>query len=305
MKLLNKIKGNFVLLLGSLLLISLIIIAFFGQFHPAIDKSLSTITYIMDENRKPVIPPYPPSEEFPFGTDKKGRDMLSLIVLGAKETLATVILITLLRYFVALPFSYLAHKRVLGSHFLLNWINGLFSYIPTIVVVILLVSLPPLLTTEIRPLYLLLIVALVEVGRSADMIKLEFDELSSKEFIMGGVASGASSFTLFKSYYLPFMYDKLIVYMITDLGRVMFLLGQLGFVGIFISQNLIQTPTGGWDFVNTSITWPAMLMNSFQDIRGPIWIPFFSALAMTLSIFVFNLFAQGLKKLFNKKVRYI
>lgn len=231
--------------------------------------------------------------------------MLSLLILGAKETLLIVVLITILRYSISIPFAYLAHKKLLGTHHLLNWLNGLFSYIPTIVIVMILAMLPPILTTEARPYYLILIIAFVEVARAADMIKLEFSEISSREFIQGGIAAGATGFTLFKLYYLPFLYGKLLVYMVTDLGKVMFLLGQLGFIGIFITQALIQSDGGSWIIVNESYSWPMMLMKAFEDIRGPIWIPFFSALAMTYAIFTFNVFAQGLQQLFKKKVTYI
>jgi peptide/nickel transport system permease protein len=295
----------------SVFLISLIclgilaFIAFIGPILPFIDRELSTVTYIMDENRKPVIPPYGPNEDFPLGTDKKGRDLLSIIVLGARETLLLVIVITALRYALAIPFAFLAHRKVFAADSVLRWLNGFLSYIPTIIIVILVVNLPPLLFAKDRPFWLILVIALSEAARAADMIKLEFDEVSSKEFISGGIAAGTAPFAMFKRYYMPFLYGKILVYMISDLGKVMFLLGQLGFVGIFISQQFVQMPTGMWEFVNTSISWPMLLQDAFIDVRGPIWIPFFAALFMTFSIFTFNLLSQGIKHIFARKIRYL
>lgn len=302
---LNFLKKHYLFCVGSILLILLLFITFIGPYTPIVDRELETITYVLDENRKPVIPPYPPSDEFLLGTDKTGRDLLSLLILGAKETLLMVVLITVIRYLFAIPLSYFAHKKILGTHHFLNWMNGLFSYIPTIIIVILIATLPPILFNDFRPHYLVMIIALVEVARAADMIKLEFDEISSKEYIKGGISSGSSSFTLFRTYYLPFLYGKILVYMISDLGRVMFLLGQLGFIGIYILQELIQLESGMYKVINESISWPMMLMEAFEDVRGPIWIPFYSALAMTYAIFTFNLFAQGLQNFFKKKVQYI
>ncbi|MDZ5473211.1 peptide ABC transporter permease [Bacillus sp. 31A1R] len=305
MQIRSFIKNHYLFIIGLSMILLLAFFAFIAPYLPFVDKELKTILYVFDENRKPVVPPYPPSEEHLFGTDKQGRDLLSLIILGAKETLILVIMITVLRYAISIPLAYLAHKQLLGANALLNWLNGLFSYIPTIVVVILIAMLPPILTTEYRPYLLLLIVAFVEVGRASEMIKLEFSDISSREYINGGIAAGASGFTLLKLYYLPLLYSKLIVYMVTDLGKVMFLLAQLGFVGIFISQDLIQIETGDWIIVNDSYTWPMMLMKAFEDIRGPIWIPFFAAMAMTYTIFTFNIFSQGLQKFFNRKINYI
>ncbi|MEH6987382.1 ABC transporter permease subunit [Cytobacillus firmus] len=305
MRFLSWIKKHALFCLGTFLLLLLLAITFAGPYLPFVDRELTTITYILNEDKKPVIPPYPPSEDYIFGTDKSGRDLLSLIILGAKETILLVACITVLRYVLAIPLSFLAHKKWLGTHLLLKWLNGLLSYIPTIIIVMLLAMLPPFLLSEYRPLFLLLIIALAEMPRAAEMIKLEFDQISSKEYIYGGIAAGASPYRLFRIYYLPLLYSKLLVYMVTDLGKVMFLLGQLGFVGIFISQDIVQSMTGDWQLVNNSISWPMMMIKAFEDIRGPIWIPFFSAFAMTYAILTFNIFAEGLKSFFTRKVRYI
>ncbi|HWO75343.1 MAG TPA: peptide ABC transporter permease [Bacillus sp. (in: firmicutes)] len=305
MKLWFVLKHNLAFFFGLLFLLFLFFITFIGPSLPFIDEELKEIPYKWNEERIPVAPPYPPSDEHLLGTDRLGRDMLSLLVMGARETLMIVILITIIRYLVAIPLAFLSHKKLPGAGLVLHWLNGLLSYVPTIVIVILLAVIPPILTADYRPTYLILIIATVEAGRAANMIKLEFDDLSAKEFMLSGVSSGARLITLFKAYYLPFLYLKVLTYMITDLGRVMFLLGQLGFIGIFISQDLVQIDLGIFEFVNSSISWPMLLMDAFRDIRGPIWIPFFSALAMTFTIFTFNLLAQGIQNFFKKKVSYL
>lgn len=110
---------------------------------------------------------------------------------------------------------------------------------------------------------------------------------------------------MLKSYYLPFMYEKLVVYVISDLGKVMFLLGQLGFVGIFISQHLVQVDPGLFEIRNESNSWPMLLANAFMDIRGPIWIAFWPAFAMTVTIFTCNMLAQGLQQELKKKDAFL
>src|SRR5699024_10479520 len=124
---------------------------------------------------------------------------------------------------------------------------------------------------------------------------------ASKEYMLSGAAIGASSFRMFKSYYLPFVLEKIIVYVVSDLGKVRFLLGQLGFLSIFISQDIIQVEIGEFEIRNESISWPMLLSNVYRDIRGPIWIVFWPTLAMTMTIFIFNMIAQGLQQLFKKK----
>ncbi len=141
-------------------------------------------------------------------------------------------LITLVRYIVAIPLAFLAHKKWLGIHVFLKWINGFLSYVPTIIMVLLLAMLPPFLFTENRVMIMILIVAMVEVGRAAESIKIDLDEAASKEHILSAISVGSSALRVFRYYLLPFIYGKLIVYMVSDLGKVMFLVGQLAFVGV-------------------------------------------------------------------------
>lgn len=246
-------------------------------------------------------PPFEPSREYWLGTDRKGRDMLSLIVLGAKETLLMVLLVTIVRYAIAIPLSFLAHKRVLGIDTLVKSLNAFFSYVPTLVIVVMLALLPPILLTDARPFWMIVIIALVEVGRVAHTLKGDFDVLAGKEYMLSGLAIGAGPFKMLKSYYLPFLYEKMIVSIISDLGKVMFLLGQLGFIGIFISQALVQVDPGIFEIQNESYSWPMLLANAFIDIRGPVWIVFWPAFAMTCTIFTFNMLAQGLQQVPKKK----
>ena len=96
---------------------------------------------------------------------------------------------------------------------------------------------------------------------------------------------------------MPYLYGKLLINMVGDVGKVMFLLGQIGFLGIYISQDFVQVDPGIFEFQNTSLSWPMLLLNAYKDIRGAIWIPFYPALAMTYVIFTFNVLSQGLQKL--------
>lgn len=301
MKILSFIKSNGILCLGMVMLLFLLIITFFGEHLPGIDTKLEEIEYLWMD-KIPTVPPFEPSDEFLLGTDRLGRDILSLIVIGAKETLLIILSITIIRYLLAIPLAYFAHKNWLGANAVLNWVNGFLSYIPTIIVVILLVTLPPILETEARPFFVVLIIASIEIGRVAEMVKIEFNQISTKEFVKGGNAVGITNTRLLKNYYMPFLYGKILVSLVGDLGKVMFLLGQLGFLGIFVSQDFIQVDPGVFEFQNTSISWPMLLLNAFNDIRGPVWIPFFPALAMTYVILTFNILAQGLQKFAKSRI---
>ena len=304
MKIYRFLRNNLLFTVALSLLIILLLLAFFGKYLPFVDADLAKENYRM-ENGIIKIPPYEPSKKYWFGTDDQGRDLFSVIILSAKETLFIVLLITILRYLMAIPLSFLAHKKIFGMNFIVKSLNTFFSYVPTVIIVIMFALLPPILFTSTRPIWLIAIIAFVEVGRAAATLKDDFDALSVRDYMESGVAVGAGPWKMLRSYYLPFVYEKLAVYMISDLGKVMFLLGQLGFIGIFISQALVQVDMGMFEIHNISLTWPMLLENAFLDIRTSIWIAFWPAFAMAITIFIFNMLAQGLQQVTQRKDGFI
>ncbi|WP_217587574.1 peptide ABC transporter permease [Lentibacillus saliphilus] len=294
------IKRHALLLCGLLMLTFIIGMAIFGPSLSFIDENLEEVTHTLTDGQLEVAP-FPPSREHVMGTDRDGRDILSLIVMGASQTLLIVCLVTVIRYLVAIPLAYMAHKRVFGIDTLVKSLNHFLSYVPTIIIVVILAMLPPIIVSDARPFALVIIIALVEAGRAAHTMKLDFNAVAEKEFMLSGAAVGASSLRMLKAYYLPFLYQKLIIYVVSDLGKVMFLLGQLGFIGVFVSQELVQVEIGMFELRNESITWPMLLMDTFMDLRGPVWIIFWPACVMTVTIFTFNMIAQGLQQLPKKR----
>lgn len=291
-------------MIGLIMFLLLLILTFFGEYLPLVDENLTKENHRII-NGTLFTAPYEPSSEYWFGSDHEGRDLLSVIVLGAKETLLIVLLIAFIRYVIAIPLAYFAHKGFFGMKFLLNSLNAFFSYIPTIIVVIIFIILPPLLFSPWRPFWIIMIVAIVEVGRVSATLKSDFDQLSIQKYMLSGIAIGASQWRLLKFYYLPFVYEKLVVYFISDLGKVMFILGQLGFIGIFISQDLVQVDPGIFEIHNVSLAWPMLLANAYLDVRGPIWIVFWPTLAMTSTIFTFNMIAQGIQHSLQDRETYL
>lgn len=304
MKFLKFIRNNLLLVFSIILLLGLLFLTFFGEYLPIVDADLTVENHRMEQGVL-KIPPYEPSKKYWFGTDHEGRDLLSMLILGAKETLLLVVSITIIRYLMAIPFAFLAHKKILGVNFFINCLNKFFSYIPTVIIVIMFALLPPLLFTPLRPVWLLLIIAFVEVGRASATLKDDFSTLALKPYMESGIVVGAGPIRMLHYYYLRFLYRKLLVYMISDLGKVMFLLGQLGFIGIFISQTLVHVDIFEFEIQNLSLAWPMLLANAFMDIRGPIWIAFWPAFMMTIAIFIFNMLAYSIQQKFQQKHPFI
>lgn len=95
----------------------------------------------------------------------------------------------------------------------------------------------------------------------------------------------------------------MIILIINDMGRVLFLIAQLGVVHIYLNQKFITNENGAYDVVNTSIAWQTLFAKITDDIFSFQWIPFSVIGAIAVTIFIFNMFADGMQRFFEKKYR--
>lgn len=247
--------------------------------------------------------PYPPSELNWLGTDSKGRDLLSLLIIGARNTLIIVFVITLIRYIIAIPLAIAASRGISFVHNLLHGWNQIFSGLPTLFAVILIIHLPVFYNSPNRTIWFILVIALIEIGRVGYLVQQNVSDLSKSMFVEAGRAVGNSTLGLYRRYYMPFLMPQLIVSFVLDLGRVLLLLGQLAFFSIFISQAWVLLDIGLWELQNTSIDWLSLIAESRHQIQKNPWLLLFPALAITITIVAFNFLGEGLRAYFENVTR--
>lgn len=291
---------NKLLIVGIILSAFLFIIMFAGPYLPFVDSELEAKRLYFPEPRKVMTAPFPPSEKHIFGSDRDGRDLLSLLVMGTKETLIFILGVTILRYVIAVPLGMLGYKnKGLFSWIIQGW-HKFFSSMPSNLIVIIILNLPFLLYSNHRFLWAFLIIALFEVGRVSHIIQQQSYLLSKRPFIETAVTIGVKPFSILKNHYLPNLFPEIITNFCLDIGRVALIIGQLAILNIFLTIEMVQLNYGFSHIVNTSLDWPSMMSNTRQDIRSAFWIPFFPALAITFTIMTFTILGEGLRKHFNR-----
>ncbi|WP_226086489.1 ABC transporter permease [Mesobacillus sp. S13] len=294
------------LLIGTIFMIALFFFGIFGPYLPFVDKDLSMVgSRVIDGDIK--LPPFPPSIENLFGTDRKGIDLLSRIILGTREVLIVLFSVVLLRYLVAIPLGVFSlYSR--GVKWVQDFLNKFLSFVPPVFMVILIVNMPILVYSEHRYYIVIGIIALLEAGRAAEKIHLQVQSISQKPYIEAAITTGSGPVTLFKRYYVPALIPELIVSVFLELGRTMFLIGQLGIVKIYLSHKLqvIEAQTSiVVEVQNTSNAWPLLFSDILQDIFVYPWIPFVACVIITIVILGFFTLADGLRKHFQKGYEYL
>lgn len=279
----------------------LIIVAMtIGPYLPFVDSNLQE-ELIRMETGTIEAPPYPPSEKNLLGSDHRGKDLLSLIVLGTKDTMLIIFAVTVIRYIFAVPLGFAASRKVGGTSWIVNIWNKVFTSIPTLFSAIILLNLPFLIFSENRLLWSILLIALIEVGRVAEIVQEQSYSLSKELYVEAGKTMGFTPLQSYSRDYLPNLLPELIVMFFIDLGRVALLIGQLGMLSIFISQAWIQTDFTVGVIKNTSLNWATLLGEARGDLLTAPWIPLFAAAAITLTIIAFNLTGEGLRRWFHHR----
>ncbi len=299
--------GNFPFLIGAILLAGLLAIYVAGPAlspnNPYTTKGLDKIGGVIQ------VPPFAPSADYPWGSDALGRDMMSLVLSGAQQTLTLVALVMLARLAVGFVLGTLAgwqQDKPLDR--LIMATGEVFSALPTLIFSMLLV-----LALGIRRGIWVFVVALCFVGWGEMMqfIRSEVIVLRQKLYVESAVASGARLSGIIVRHLLPNLLPSLIALGALEMGAVAMLLGELGFIGIFIGGGAFaEVSIGGPPYHYSDIPeWGALLSNVRTYARGYPWTAIYPSLAFFTVILAFNLFGEGLRRLvqdiglsFNKLV---
>lgn len=293
-------RNSKLLWIGGLMLLFLFLLATIGPSLPFVDQETKKELFRY-EDQKLTVPPFAPSLENKniMGTDGEGRDLLSMIVVGTKETLLIVFIIAILRYVIAIPLAITASNQSGLMYWILSGWSQLFSGLPTLFAAILLLNMPFVTISEYRTLWVIVVIAILEVGRVGYIFQQQAFGLSQMPFVESARMIGNGKLGIYLRYYWPYLFPQIIVNFVLDLGRVMLLLGQLGFFNLFVSQTMLQSEVGNLMIENTSNDWPTLLADSRLFLRSEIWVPFWPAFAIAFSVIAFNLFGEGLRHYFE------
>ncbi|WP_106769743.1 ABC transporter permease subunit [Paenibacillus faecalis] len=296
-----KKERNIPLWIGVSLFAVLLFVMYIGPYLPFIDKDLQRAPHRW-VGEQLELPVYSPSQDYPLGSDEKGVDNLSKLVVAAKETIYIIMVIAAIRYLIGVPLGLLARKKKGIFHLIVILLNKLFSFLPPIFFVVLLLALPVLLFSESRLYWALFIIAAVEAGRVAVTVQEKAARISKELYVEAGTSLGLSSKRMIRKYYAPEMVPELIVNFCTDLGKVTLLLGQLALLNVFLAQEWREVGYYVWSFVNTQFNWATLIANHRTEIyMGKFAFVFYPAFAMAFAILTFNLLGEGFRRKFHIK----
>ncbi len=296
-------------MMGSVIVLGLFLVALFGPLWAPKNPYIAGqhIVPHFDRARQEYIrPPLPPSTEFPLGTDRWGNDLLSLMMHGARNTLVACAFITMVRVILGLILGGLAgwNEGKIFDHLIMGAVVVITS-VPTLISSMILIY-----ALDIRRGLPVFIVALSVIGWAelAQYIRSEFLVLRKRPFIEGARATGLNGLEMAVRHVLPNVLPQLLVITFLEMGAVMMLLGELGFIGVYIGGgSQIATMADAFAFDEMAAVgvpdvpeWGVILAEGFRWLRSKPFVVMPPAVAFFVSVLGFNTLGEGLRRLIEQ-----
>ncbi len=284
--------------IGSVLVTFLVLAAVLGpDVAPHNPFLVERLQWIDGELHKA---PFPPSNSYPLGTDDLGRDQLSLLLYGARVTLVMGFVATIVRLLLGLILGTFAGWWP-GSLFdrAVSAVAELWAAIPGLILAMLVVF-----AIGVHRGQIAFVVALSVVGwgEIAQIVRGHVLTIRNRLFIMAARAVGLSSPSILSRHVLPNLLPTLLALAALEMGAVLLLLGELGFLNIFIGGGRTGYNMATWEVRHYFDVpdWGAMLGSSWRWFRSYPWFPMAPALAFFVAILGFNLFGYGLQRFIER-----
>lgn len=222
----------------------------------------------------------PPSLEHPFGTDSKGRDMLSRVIYGGKISIGVAVAAALFSAFVG--FSVGIASGYFGGRLdtvLMSFVDFILSFPSLLLAIAISVILPPGIYT------VMLAISAVGWTSFARLIRGHVLTIKGMPFVDAARAMGCSNLRILLVHVAPLCMPLSLVMMGIKLGGFILTEATLSFLGLGA-----QPPTP---------TWGSMISANRAYILTAPWMVIFPGLAISITAFCFNLLGEALKERFD------
>ncbi len=263
---LTDLKENPFALIAAVLLIFLILTALVGPLLVPYDPTAVDLDQLKQ----------PPGWKHPFGTDSKGRDILSRVVSGSRISLSVGITASFLSLCIGVIFGLIAgyFGGKVDAAFL--QIFDVFLAFPSLLLAIgISAVMSPGLTSA------MLAITLVGWAGFARLVRGITLSLKEQTYVEASRAIGASSARILARHILPNALPLILVAASLRVGGFILIEAALSFLGLGV-----QPPTP---------TWGSMISLNRAYINSAPWMVIFPGLAISVTVIAFNILGDFLR----------
>jgi peptide/nickel transport system permease protein len=226
-----------------------------------------------------------PSAQYMLGTDEFGRDLLSRIIYGSRTAMAVGFVASLvgatLGLFIGVASAYFGGKTDL----IVQRLVDVFMAFPLIIMALAIVS---IFGTGVQNVILAITIPMVP--RCARVVRSSALALREVPYVDAARALGFSHWRIIVRHMMPNVMAPYLIMLTAFMGQAILLEASLSFLGLGV-----QEPTPAWGLM--------LQGGAEQYAETAPWVAIFPGLAITISVFAFNLFGDALRDVLDPKLR--
>ena len=289
----RRVVANPALVLGLAGALLLAAIALFGSQLTAADPNAQRIVLFFP-NGTFLVPPTPPDQYYPLGTDPLGRDQLARVLYGARLTFTVVLLALAIRAALAILVG------VIGG-----WAGGPIDRVLTIVTnaiggvpQFLLALLIAVALREHAILGFTLALGLAGWAEGAQFVRSEVVRIRATGYVEAARTIGARTPGLLSRHVLRGLAPQLFGLLSLEAGSTLLLLAELGFLGVFMSGGAFLVDANNRPILparDRAPEWGQMLAGAQQYAFSNQYVAFVPGVVVCAAVFIFNLLGEGVR----------
>jgi len=268
-------------LLSMFALALIFIIIFTAIFAPLIAPYKSDIL----GTPRPGYKFLPPSLSHFFGTDYLGRDVFSLVLMGARVSLMAGLVVVLLSLLIGCPLGVIAgYFRGTAVDETIMRVTDMFLALPPLLLAIAIAA-----TLGYSLTNAMIATAISWWPWYTRLMRAQAASLRERPFVEAARGLGVKELVIVFRHILPNSLAPVIVQATMDVGSAILLTSALSFLGLGA-----QPPTAEWGL---------MVSLGRTYIRNYWWYATFPGLAIFVTVMAFNLLGDGLRKALDPRLR--
>ncbi|MFK7693393.1 ABC transporter permease [Paenibacillus sp. HJGM_3] len=270
----RRLRANRLAMVGLVILILLSFMAIFGQMMTPHDYATNNL----DQTN------LPPSSEHWFGTDDLGRDMFARTWMGASISLRVGLFAALIDLLIGVLYGgIMGYFGGRVDEVMSRFSEVLYSIPHMLIVILMVVVFEPSMTT--------IILALTITGwiNMSWIVRGQIMQLKNQEYALASRSLGASMPRILFRHLIPNASGPIIVTLTLTVPSAIFSEAFLSFLGLGVSS--------------PAASWGTMISDAISAWDVYPWRMIFPAGLISLTMFAFNVFGDGLRDAFDPKMK--